>query len=344
MSDNLLTIQQRLIDGSYQPGAYRHFTIAEPKPRNISAIPFPDRVVHHALCNIIEPDIDKTFISNSFANRRGKGTHRAIDCFQHNARRYRYVLRADIQQHFASIDHEILLSLLARQLRDGSTMPLINAIVASGDGKPHEKYKMQWFDGDDLLSACRPKGLPIGNLTSQFWSNCYMNPFDHFVKRELRCRGYLRYVDDFALFSNSKQQLWEWKRQIVERLAQMRLMLHDHSCQVCPTRCGSPWLGMVIYPERRTLKARKSRHATRKLTARYRAWRAGEISYDELNASINGWVAHARHSHSGTLIKTVLDRAMTKKTVNSNRCSVFMDGGGKPHENRRRRPDCPGGC
>jgi len=313
MSDYLLMLQQSLTDRSYQPGPYRHFTIAEPKLRKISAVPFPDRVVHHALCNITEPIIDRSFIFDSYANRRGKGTHRAIDRFQSYCRQYRYVLRADIQQHFASIDHQILLATLEKQLSDDSVMPLIKTIVDSGNGVLAEQYRMQWFDGDDLFDSGRPRGLPIGNLTSQFWSNCYMNPFDHFIKRQLRCRAYLRYVDDFALFSNNKNELWNWKSRVVERLATMRLVIHDRSCQVCPTKSGIPWLGMVIYPERRTLKARKARYATRSLSERYSAWRHGEITYEELNASLHGWVAHARHSRSPALIKTVLNRAMIKK-------------------------------
>ena len=94
---------------------------------------------------------------------------------------------------------------------------------------------MVWFPGDDLLAACRPRGLPIGNLTSQFWSNCYLHPFDLFVKRELGCKAYLRYVDDFALFSNSKHELWRCKLAIMERLAALRLTIHERSAQVLPS-------------------------------------------------------------------------------------------------------------
>ncbi len=98
---------------------------------------------------------------------------------------------------------------------------------------------------------CRPRGLPIGNLTSQFWSNCYLHPFDQFIKRELRCPAYLRYVDDMALFSDSKHELWAWKRAIVERLASLRLVIHEASAQVTPVRCGIPWLGFIVYPTHR---------------------------------------------------------------------------------------------
>src|SRR5512143_846148 len=108
---------------------------------------------------------------------------------------------------------------------------------------------------DLRLSVLRPRGLPVGNLTSQFWSNCYLGPFDHFVKRELRCPAYLRYVDDMALFSDSKRELWRWKKAMVERLADLRLTVHE-SAEVAPVTNGIPWLGFVVFPTHRRLKAR----------------------------------------------------------------------------------------
>lgn len=312
LADELLLLQSTLLSGKYRPGGYVHFTIREPKRRKISAAPFRDRVVHHALCNIIEPLFERAFIADSYANRIGKGSHRAIQRFQYFSRRHRYVLRADIVKHFASIDHAILLGILEGRLPDDSLNPLIRGIVASGAGVLEDEYRMQWFDGDDLLAACRPRGLPIGNLSSQLWSNCYMDPFDHFVKRELRCKAYLRYVDDFALFSNDREQLWDWKRAIIRRLARYRLVLHESACQVTPTRCGAPWLGFVIYPEKRRLKARKARYATRHLSGRYRDWLDGHISFAELDAAVKGWVNHVSFANTTGLRKQVLKKMAQK--------------------------------
>jgi len=308
LADHLLLLQSELVDGQYRPGGYRHFLIHEPKRRLISAAPFRDRVVHHALCQVIEPLFERGFIADSYANRKGKGTHRAINRFQAFARKYDHVLVCDIRQHFAAIDHDILLGILRQHLPDDSLDLLLQRIVASGTDVPEQEYAQCWFPGDDLLAACRPHGLPIGNLTSQFWSNCYLDPFDHFVKRELRCRAYLRYVDDFALFSNDKTALWQWKRAIIERLTRFRLTLHEESCQVRPTRCGTPWLGFVIYPEKRLLKARKARHATRHLLARQQQWRAGEISFAKFDASVRAWINHAGHGDTWGLRRTVLRR------------------------------------
>jgi len=313
LGDELAELQEQLLADAWIPGGYRHFSIKEPKRRLISAAPFRDRVIHHALCNVIEPIFERSFIHNSFANRVGKGTHRAIERFHSYSKQYRYVLRADIRQHFASIDHAILLKILHRQLTDSSLDSLLIKILESGQHAHTEEYVMQWFPGDDLLAQNRARGLPIGNLTSQFWSNCYLNPFDHFIKRELQCKAYLRYVDDFALFSDSKSQLQNWRNAIMERLSKFRLVIHEHACQVNPCASGVPWLGMVIYPNYRHLKARKARFATQHLKKRYEKWRSGEISFAELDASVKGWVNHASHADTWQLRKIVLANASTKR-------------------------------
>jgi Reverse transcriptase (RNA-dependent DNA polymerase) len=305
--EQIAELREQLLAGAYRPGPYVHFQVADPKPRKISAAPFRDRVVHHALCNLIEPRFERLFIPDSYANRVGKGTHRAIDRLQSFARRYRFVLRADIVQHFASIDHAILLAILARQIPEPDVMALALTIVASGRGVLDDDYRCVYFAGDDLLAACRPRGLPIGNLTSQFWSNCYLHPFDEFVKRELGCPAYLRYVDDFALFGDSKRELWAWKAAIMERLARLRLIVHDTRAQVLPVANGIPWLGFVVYPTHRLVKARKVRTATRRLRTRVADYHAGRINFADLDASIRGWINHVSHADSWGLRRHVLD-------------------------------------
>ena len=152
----------------------------------------------------------------------------------------------------------------------------------------------------------RPRGLPIGNLTSQFWSNVYLHPLDLCVRRELGCRGYARYVDDFALFSDDPAALWAWKAVLRERLERLRLRFHEGSAQVAPCAAGIPWLGFIVEPGRVRVKARKVRHTTRHLQARYRAWRHGRISFGEFDASVQGWLNHVRHVNSLGLRAPVL--------------------------------------
>jgi len=306
VADHLLALQDELRTRRYRPGPYVNFSIHEPKKRLISAAPFRDRVVHHALCNVIEPWFERRFIRDSYANRVGKGTHRALDRLQRFSRSYRYVLRMDIVQHFPSIDHQILRKTLARVIKDDNALWLIDRILASGAGVLKAEYSLVWFPGDDLFAPLqRPRGLPIGNLTSQFWSNCYLDPFDHFIKRELRCGAYLRYVDDFALFSDSKRQLWEWKKAVCDRLSQLRLKIHDRA-HVIPVTSGIPWLGFVVYPAHRRLKSRKVTQFSRHMRKRWKAYCKGEITFADFDATVQGWINHVRYGDTWGLRRHLL--------------------------------------
>lgn len=303
-ADRLLALRDALAGGFWRPGAFHRFVVHEPKRRIISAAPFADRIVHHALCRISEPVFEAHFHPASFANRRGLGTHRAVAQLQAACRHWRYALRCDVEQHFASIDHERLRVKLARLLDDDAVMALVDLILASGA----EDNTARTFAGEELFAALRPHGLPIGNLTSQLWSNVYLTDFDWHVSRTLGCRGYLRYVDDFVLLSDSKAQLSRWRRQVVERLAEERLCLHERQAQVIPTACGIPWLGFVVYPHKVLLKRRSAVGFTRRLRALARAWCNGEISFAELDASVQGWLAHAAQGDTWGLREAIFER------------------------------------
>ena len=306
LADRLLALGDALREGTWRPAPYTHFVIHEPKRRRISAAAFSDRVVHHALCQVIEPRFERLFIADSYANRIGKGTHRAVARLQQLARGHRYVLRCDIRQHFASIDHALLTDALRTQVHEPELLALIGHILAGGEWAHADAPDACYFGDDDLLAACRPRGLPIGNLTSQFWSNVYLHALDLFVTRELGCAAYLRYVDDFALFSDSKAQLWGWKTALRKRLARLRLQMHESSTQVAPCAAGTPWLGMVVFPDHIRVKARKVRHATRRLGDLYEAMQAGDISFGEFDASVQGWINHVRQADSWGLRAHVL--------------------------------------
>jgi len=305
LEDNLLALQTELRTQTYRPGGYVNFVIHEPKRRLISAAPFRDRVVHHALCNLIEPTFERSFIADSYANRVGKGTHRALNQCQTFMRQYPYLLQCDIRQFFPSVDHAVLKDILARKITDPAVIWLMERIMDSGAGILSEVYDMRYFPGDDLLAAVRPRGLPVGNLTSQFWANCYMNPFDHFVKRELRCPAYLRFVDDFLLFSDDKTVLLEWKKAIEKRLARFRLTIHP-GAHARPTTEGVPFLGFILFPDRRRLKRRKGIYFRRRFMQLVANYAAGIISLDQLTASVQGWVNHARYGNTVGLRKAML--------------------------------------
>ena len=182
LEPNLIQLQNELAAFSYRPSSYASFYIHEPKRRLISAAPFRDRVVHHALCNLIEPIFEKSFIFDSYANRVGKGTHRAINRAQEFSRKYPYVLQCDIRQFFPSIDHSVLRCEIEKKVEDPDILWLCDRILASGVGVLSEEYEMVYFSEDDLLSALRPRGLPIGNLTSQFLGQCIFESFRSFYK------------------------------------------------------------------------------------------------------------------------------------------------------------------
>jgi retron-type reverse transcriptase len=295
----LLCLEIELRDQSYRPGAYRQFRVFEPKPRLISRAPFRDRVVHHALCRVIEPLFERSFISQSYACRVGKGTHRALDRFQALARAYRWAMTCDISKFFASIDHQVLLGLMRRKVRDRKCLWLIEEII---DGSPPQDAPRVYFAGDNLFTPLeRRRGLPIGNLTSQFFANVYLNPLDHFVERQLRCSAYLRYCDDFVLFSDDVEQLKEWRGQIAVFLEPLRLHLHPEKSIVRRTARGIRFLGFRVYPGRRLLARDNVVRFKRRLRRLGVAYREHSISFHDLDASVRGWIAHARHGDTGAL-------------------------------------------
>ena len=305
LADELIRLQGELAEGTWRPGPYHSFLIRDPKQRLVSAAPFRDRVVHHALCNVTEPLFENTFIADSYANRVGKGTHAALDKAQALMRRYPYVLQCDIRQFFPSIDHAVLESLLARKVADAAVLDIMRLIVQSGAGIHDEDYEQVYFPGDDLFAACRPRGLPIGNLTSQFWANVYLNELDQFVKRRLRCQGYVRYADDFLLFADHKAQLWAWKATIREFLCGLRLVLHERSSTVYPVICGVPFLGFRLYPTHRRLKRKNGVNFQRRLRRFHRAYQRSEMSRESLNRRVQGWVAHVSHADTWRLRRSL---------------------------------------
>jgi retron-type reverse transcriptase len=306
---HLLNLEAELGAQTYTPGGYTNFLIGVPKRRLISAAPFRDRVVHHALMNVIEPLFERQFIYDSYANRKGKGTHRALDRCTYFMRRYRYVMHCDVRQYFPSVDHQILRAILARTIGDAAVLGLIDKILASGVGVQAEEYTMVYFPGDDLFAVHRPRGLPIGNLTSQHWANVYLNELDQYVKRVLQCPAYLRYVDDLVLFADDTRTLLAWREAIIVFLQTLRLTLHETRAQPRPVEIGLPFLGFIVFPDHRRLKRRNGIAFQRRLKTLAARWRAGEIETGQLHARVQGWLNHARYGDTYGLRRAVLAAA-----------------------------------
>ncbi len=306
LETNLFALQEGLRNRTYRPGPYRNFYIMERKLRLISAAPFRDRVVHHALCSVLDPIWERRFIHDTYACRPGKGTHRAVDRCQQFVQRYPYVLQCDVHQFFPAVDHAILRAKLARFVVDPDALWLIDRILQNDTGVLAPMYQMEWFPGDDLLAAERPRGLPVGNLTSQTWANIYLDSLDQFVKRELRCLAYVRYCDDFLLFADDKAQLHAWKTQVQEHLDGLRLALNWRRSVVYPTASGIPFLGYRVFATHRRLRADNVALARQRLRRNRDAYQAGRMTAQQFRQSLKAWIAHASHADTYRLRKAML--------------------------------------
>ncbi len=296
---NLVELRRSLLDETYRPGTFHTFTISDPKPRLISAAPYRDRIVHHGLCNVLEPIFERSFIFDSYACRRGKGTHAAVDRYSSFARRNRYVLKCDVRKFFPSVDHQILLAQLARKIKDPKVRRLAERIV--GHSNPQEEVP-GFFPGDDLFTVQdRPRGIPIGNQTSQFFANVYLDPLDHFVKERLRCRYYVRYCDDFVILDNDKRRLSEIRDAVEDCLLGLRLWLHPRKRSISRVEDGLRFLGYRVWPDHRRLDRSGVVRFCRRLRTYQRLYRSGRLSGAELTQRIRAWIGHACHADTWRL-------------------------------------------
>ena len=308
LEDHLHRLQQELLEKIYCPGASRNFVVREKKPRLISAAPFRDRVVHHALCNVIEPIFERGFVFDSYACRKGKGTHAAIERASTYAKRYRYVLKCDMMQYFPSIDHAILLSLIERRVRDDEVLWLVRAIVKGISARDSRSW---YFPEDDLFTPFeRPGGLPIGNQTSQFFGNVYLDGLDHYIKEELRLPGYVRYVDDVVVFDNDKRRLHQTRQAMTDFCATRRLRLHPRKCFVAPVAAGFTFLGHQIFSSHRRLETSNVRRFTRRLRQYGLAVSNGQMTIEQARMGIQSWVAHAKHADTARLRQHIFSDAV----------------------------------
>jgi hypothetical protein len=258
------------------------------------------------MMNLMEPPLDRTFIHDSYACRRGKGVHAAIDRYQAWARRYAYALKMDVAQYFASIDHDILKVKLRGRVKDRRVIELLDCII---DTSPVVACEPAYFPGDDLLTPLeRRAAIPIGNLTSQFFANLYLDALDHFIKQKLKVKAYLRYVDDMVVLDNDKNRLGDMRAAVRERLAEERLRLHPRKAHVTRTANGLNLLGYLVYPHRRLLRNDNGYRFARRLRRLARAYADGRMSWAEINASVQSWIGHALHADTDGLRRALFSR------------------------------------
>jgi hypothetical protein len=289
LESRLSDLGDRLLAGRYRFGPYRSFRIFDPKPRTIVAAPFADRVVHHAICRIVEPVFDRTFVADSFACRVGKGNLAAVLRLHHFVREVPagFGLSCDVRKYFQSVRHDVLLRLLARKLKDDRLLDLLSGLIDSSPVDP----------------AFGPgRGIPIGNLTSQLFANVYLSPLDHHAKQDLGLRRYVRYVDDIVVVEPDRARLVDARAALTEALDRLGLAFHPHRCSIAALARGVPFLGYLVFPGRLRVRSDGVRRFARRERWLRRRWAVGEIDAAGYWMSVESWTAFAGHSDGGGLL------------------------------------------
>ena len=304
----LLRLQSDLLAGDYRPGPFTTHRISVPKPRLISAAPYRDRVLHHAVMNVLEPILDRHFHPGSFACRKGMGTHAASRRLQSLMRRHAYTLQCDVRQFFPSIDHAVLKDIFRRLIKDQRMLNLLDVIV---DGSNEQDPVLDYFPGDDLFTPTqRRRGLPIGNLTSQWFANWYLNGFDHALSSQLQIGGYVRYCDDFILLDNDRGRLVEFRGYAEELLAGLRLRLHPGKTTIAPARAGVTFVGYRTWPGRRTVRGANVRDFLKRLHRFKKEWTSGKITRETFSSRVQGWFGHAMQADDVRLLERMRLRVL----------------------------------
>jgi len=284
----LARLRSALLEGPLGLGPYRSFTVHDPKERVICAGPFADRVLHHAVMNVCHASFEAYQVYDSYACRVGKGTHKAVERTREFAQSHRYFLKLDIRRYFDSIDQEILKGQVRRRFKDRRLLEILHAIIGSYETAPG-------------------KGLPIGNLTSQYFANHYLGALDHFVKETLRCLAYVRYMDDFVLWHDGRGQLKTWRGEVGAYLEEtLRLAIKPD----CLNRCdaGMTFLGYRVFPASVTLARRSRVRFRRKLTAAHEKYLSGEWTEAEAARHVEPLIAFVRHGQCEGMRQRILAR------------------------------------
>ena len=311
LETEVFALRRDLLAGTWTPGPYRTFTVADPKPRVISAAPFRDRVVHHALTSLLEPPFERRFIRDSYACRTGYGTHRALDRARAACRTFPYVLKCDVARYFPSIDHAILMQQLAKVVACDATLGLAARIVEGFALPAALRADPVYFPGDSLFTPVdRPHGLPLGNQTSQFFANVYLNPFDPFVVRRLRPGCYVRYVDDLLLFGHDPRSLLAQRQAIAEWLARLRLVVHPRKTRVFRVRDGVTFLGWRLFEDRTRLVRPAVVRFRRRLRWMQRQYAARHLDQAAIRQRVHAWLGHAGWGDTWQLRRSLLESAI----------------------------------
>ncbi|MBU1910810.1 reverse transcriptase/maturase family protein [Patescibacteria group bacterium] len=290
LEQNLFALHRELATGTYRHKPYSAFTICDPKQRRIHKASVRDRILHHAVFSVLNPVFEPTFIAHSFSCQKGKGTHKAVNALDRmlrsvsrNGTRSCFVLKCDVHQFFASVNHDTLLGIIERRVKDEKTITLLREIIGSFVAKD-----------SDLFGR---KGIPIGNLTSQLFANIYLKEFDQFIKHTLKLRHYVRYTDDFVIVGKSYAELEAYLAPIKSFLKDnLYLDLHPHKVTIRKCNQGIDFLGYVLLPHHRMLRTKAKRRMMRKLTERIDNCKAGQIPPESVKQSLQSYLGVLLHA------------------------------------------------
>jgi len=297
LDKNLIDLQFELMTRTYSPKPLDNFILKDPKTRKISRSDFRDRIIHHAIINVIGNIFEKRFIYDSCANQKGKGNLFSVKRFEifrkkvsRNFTSKAFCLKADIKHYFQEVNHEVLLKIIKKKISDEKVIWLIEKILKNSSIS--EKNRQD-------------KGMPLGNLTSQFFANVYLNELDYFTKHQLRIKYYVRYVDDFIVLHENQQQLKEWRKRIEEFLKnKLKLELHPQKSRIISLSKGIDFVGFRNFYYFKLLRKRNIRNIIKKIEN----YAEGLILEDKMIEIFQGWNAYAKWANSYKLRKHILSR------------------------------------
>jgi len=286
LDDNLMNLREQISTGEVKVGEYRYFKVFEPKERNICAAAFGEQVLHHALMNVCHDFFERFQIHDSYASRKGKGTYAALARAQKFSRTYPWYLKLDVRKFFESIHHEVVKLQLRHMFKDGRLQGIFDKIIDSYEAHPG-------------------RGLPIGNLTSQYCANHYLAGLDHFIKEKLGCKGYVRYMDDMVLWWRDKAELKK-AHKIIRNYVQLELLCELKPEVLNQSKFGLPFLGYRIFPYQIKLTQQSKRRFIKKFGHLEKQYHSGEWDEATCQRRVLPLLAFIRHANTEGLRKKVI--------------------------------------
>jgi len=291
LEKNILELSEQIKNETYKPAPYTYFEIYDPKQRTISVASFTDSVIHHAIVNVLEPIYEKIFIYHSYATRKNKGTHKAVYQAQKYLRKNKWFLKNDIKKYFNNINQQILLNIISRKINDKKLLTLIEKIITNG--------------------GVNDIGLPIGNLTSQFFANVYLNELDYFIKQNLHCKYYVRYMDDFIVFDNNKENLKKYLSEITTFIDNnLNLLLKENAIVLNQQLNGLSFLGTKIYPSTIRVKQENLKRINKKINKELYFFYRNKISENKMHETFNSYNAFLSNYNAFQIKSIIFDKGI----------------------------------